>query len=138
MDGFLLFLLIFGGAAIINNWGSITKAMAGWPMAQVRRPDGLAMTLYRGAEHPFIHALNTAEAWAVCIDLPGAHAHDAKAALDWGLAPAPDGGAVFAVNATLGLVEDISPSDLLVRKHIARHWLLAGNDCHRAGRLLCR
>ena len=105
--------------AIIADKSNIDEAMAGWPIAQVRRSDGLVMTLYRGAEHPFIHALNTAESWAVCIDLPGAHAHDAKAALDWGLAAAPDGGAVFAVNATLGLVEDISPSDLLVRRSVA-------------------
>jgi hypothetical protein len=105
--------------AIIADKRNIGEAMAGWPIAQVRRPDGLVMTLYRGVEHPFVHALNTAEAWAVCIDLPGAHAHDAKAALDWGLAAAPDGGAVFAVNATLGMVEDISPSDLLVRRSVA-------------------
>ena len=105
--------------AIIADKRNIGEAMAGWPIAQVRRPDGLVMTLYRGLEHPFIHALNTAEAWAVCIDLPGAHAHDAKAALDWGLAAAPDGGAVYAVNATLGFVEDISPSDLLVRRSVA-------------------
>ena len=38
-----------------------------------------------GAEHPFIHALNSVEAWAVCIDLPAAGADDAEAALDWGL-----------------------------------------------------
>jgi hypothetical protein len=105
--------------AVIADKRNIGEAMAGWPIAQVRRPDGLVMTLYRGAEHPFVHALNTAEAWAVCIDLPGVHADDAKAALDWGLAEAPDGGAVFAVNATLGLVEDISPSDLLVRRSVA-------------------
>jgi hypothetical protein len=105
--------------AIIADKRNIGEAMAGWPIAQLRRPDGLVMTLYRGAEHPFIHALNTAEAWAVCIDLPGAHADDAKAALDWGLAAAPDGGAVYAVNATLGFVEDISPSDLQVRRSVA-------------------
>lgn len=105
--------------AVIADKRNIGEAMAGWPIAQIRRPDGLVMTLYRGAEHPFIHALNTAEAWAVCIDLPGANADDAKAALDWGLAAAPDGGTVFAVNATLGMVVDVSPSDLLVRRSVA-------------------
>jgi hypothetical protein len=105
--------------AVVADKRNIDEAMAGWPIAQLRRPDGLVMTLYRGVEHPFVHALNTAEAWAVCIDLPGVRAHDAKAALDWGLAAAPDGGAVFAVNATLGLVEDISPNDLLVRRSVA-------------------
>jgi hypothetical protein len=105
--------------AVIADKRNINEAMAGWPIAQIRRPDGLVMTLYRGAEHPFIHALNSAEAWAVCIDLPDARADDAKAALDWGLAEGPDGSSVFAVNATLGLVEDISPSDLLVRRSVA-------------------
>lgn len=113
--------------AVIADKRNIGEAMAGWPIAQVRRPDGLVMTLYRGAEHPFIHALNTVEAWAVCIDLPAAHADDAKAALDWGLAVAPDGGAVFAVNATLGTVVDVSPSELFVRRSAAVEPLAAGS-----------
>jgi hypothetical protein len=113
--------------AVIADKRNIGEAMAGWPIAQVRRPDGLVMTLYRGAEHPFIHALNTVEAWAVCIDLPPAHAGDAKTALDWGLATAPDGAAVFAVNATLGTVVDVSPSDLLVRRTAAVEPLAAAS-----------
>jgi hypothetical protein len=102
--------------AVIADKRNLDEAMAGWPIAQLRRPDGLVMTLYRGAEHPFIHALNTTEAWAVCIDLPATHADDANAALDWGLAAAPDGRAVFAVNATLGLAVDVNPTDLVVRR----------------------
>jgi hypothetical protein len=46
------------------------EAMAGWPIAQVQRPDGMVFTLYHGAEHPFIHALSSVDAWALCIDLP--------------------------------------------------------------------
>jgi hypothetical protein len=101
--------------AIIADKRNIGEAMAGWPIAQVRRPDGIVFTLYRGAEHPFIHALNTAEGWAVCIDLPASR-DDAAAALDWGLAAAPDGQAVFAVNATLGVAVDVNPTDLTVRR----------------------
>jgi hypothetical protein len=101
--------------AIIADKRNIGEAMAGWPIAQVRRPEGIVFTLYRGAEHPFIHALNTAEGWAVCIDLPASR-NDAVAALDWGLAPAPDGQAVFAVNATLGVAVDVNPMDLTVRR----------------------
>ena len=113
--------------AIIADKRNIGEAMAGWPIAQVRRPDGLVMTLYRGAEHPFIHALNTVEAWAVCIDLPTAHADYATAAIDWGLAAAPDGGTVFAVNATLGMVVDVSPSELIVRRTAAVEPLVAAS-----------
>jgi hypothetical protein len=101
---------------IIADKRNLEEAMSGWPIAQIRRPDGIVMTLYRGAEHPFIHALNTREAWAVCIDLPSAQAEDAEAALDWGVAAAPDGQAVYAVNATLGLAVDVNPTELTVRQ----------------------
>ena len=77
--------------AIITDKRNLDEAMAGWPIAQLRQADGMVFTLYRGAEHPFIHALNTVEAWAVCIDLPAVRADDEEAALDWGLAAAPDG-----------------------------------------------
>ena len=56
------------GAVADKNEGD--EAMAGWPIAQARRPDGMVFTLYRGAEHPFIHALSSVDAWALCIDLP--------------------------------------------------------------------
>jgi outer membrane protein assembly factor BamB len=101
--------------AIIADKRNVGEAMAGWPIAQIRRSDGVVLTLYRGTEHPFIHALNTAEGWAVCIDLPASR-DDASAALDWGLAAAPDGQAVFAVNATLGVAVDVNPTDLTVRR----------------------
>ena len=113
--------------AIIADKRNLDEAMAGWPIAQVRRPDGLVFTLYRGAEHPFIHALNATEGWAVCIDLPAVRAHDAAAALDWGLAVAPDGRAVFAVNSTLGLAVDVDPGELSVRRTGAVQPLAAGS-----------
>jgi hypothetical protein len=101
--------------AIIADKRNLEEAMAGWPVAQLRRSDGIVLTLYRGAEHPFIHALNTREGWAVCIDLPASR-DDAAAAADWGLAEAPNGHAVFAVNATLGVAVDVNPSELTVRR----------------------
>ena len=101
---------------IIADKRNLDEAMAGWPIAQLVRPDGMVFTLYRGAEHPFIHALNTVEAWAVCIDLPADNADDAMAALDWGLGAAPDGHAIFAANATLGLAVDVDPRELAVRR----------------------
>jgi hypothetical protein len=101
---------------VIADKRNIGEAMAGWPIAQLRRPDGIVLTLYRGAEHPFVHALNTAEAWAVCLDLPANGASDAVAARDWGLAPSADGKTVYAINANLGLAAEINPSELTVTR----------------------
>ncbi len=101
---------------VIADKSNLGEAMAGWPVTQLRRPDGVVLTLYRGRDHPFIHALNSKEAWAVCIDLPATAHYDAASAQDWGLAESPAGAAVFAINATLGLVVDVDPAALQVRR----------------------
>ena len=80
--------------------------MAGWPIAQVRRPDGMVFTLYRGGE-PLIHALSSIDAWALCIDLPATGTNDTDAASDWGLTATIDGRSIIAANATLGVAVDI-------------------------------
>lgn len=95
---------------------NIDEVMAGYPLAQVRRADGGVLTLYRGTEHPFIHALNSVDGWALCIDLPANGAADTAAAADWGLAQTDDGHSVYAVNATLGLVEEVDPTDFAIRR----------------------
>ena len=92
---------------IITDKRNLGEAMAGWPLAQLRSPSGMVLTLYRGTDHPFIHALNTAEAWAVCIDLPGGE--DATDERDWGLAASTGWGSLLAVNATRGLAVDLDP-----------------------------
>ncbi|MDP9482632.1 MAG: hypothetical protein M3P84_05345 [Chloroflexota bacterium] len=104
---------------IIVDKRNIEEQMAGYPLAQVRREDGLVLTLYQGVEFAFIHALNTIEGWAVCIDLPASGLDDARAAADWGLAQAPDGRSVYAVNATLGLVADIDPAQQGLRRSVS-------------------
>lgn len=95
---------------------NLNEPMAGYPIAQLRRPDGFVFTLYRGAEHPFIHALSSTDGWALCIDLPATGSDDAAAAADWGLTAAADGPAFFAVNATLGLAVELDANDLSVRR----------------------
>ena len=92
------------------------ERMAGSPIAQLHQADGVVLTLYRGPEHPFIHALSSKEAWAVCIDLPAGGADDAAAALDWGLTASADGSAVFAANASIGLAVEVDPVGLAVRR----------------------
>ena len=101
---------------VVVDKRNIDETMAGVPVTQLRRADGNVMTLYRGVEHPFVHALGSIEKWAVCIDLPATGVDDAAAALDWGLTQTPNGGAVYAVNATLGLVVDIDPNELTARR----------------------
>ena len=103
---------------VIVDKRNLDEAMAGWPVAQARRSDGMIFTLYRGAEHPFIHALNSIEGWALCIDLPATGAENADAALDWGLTPAVGGSDLLAINATLGLAVQVVPFDAAIRRTI--------------------
>ncbi|HEY8989392.1 MAG TPA: hypothetical protein VIM39_10255 [Candidatus Limnocylindrales bacterium] len=101
---------------VIVDKRNIGEAMAGWPLGQVRRSDGMVLTIYRGTAHPFIHALNTIDAWAVCIDLPSSGASDTSAAGDWGIVADPAGRSVYAVNATLGLAAEINATELVVKR----------------------
>jgi hypothetical protein len=87
--------------------------MAGYPLAQLRRNDGVVMTLYDGPEHPFIHALQSREAWALCIDLPVIAGTDRTS---WGLTQSADGRSVFAANGAAGVVVDVDPNEYAVRR----------------------
>lgn len=111
---------------IVADKRSLAEPMAGWPIAQVRRPDGGVFTLYRGTEHPFIHALSTSEGVAVCIDLPARGADDLAAARDWGLAESADGRSLYAINSTLGFVVDVDPAQLGIRRSVSVEPLGAG------------
>jgi hypothetical protein len=102
---------------VVVDKREVDEAMAGYPIAQLRQADGMVFTLYRGAEHPFIHALSSVDGWALCIDLPATGADDDAAALDWGLT-ASAGGTIYAVNATLGLVADLDATDLSIRRSV--------------------
>ncbi|HEY3163685.1 MAG TPA: hypothetical protein VGJ71_04960 [Candidatus Limnocylindrales bacterium] len=105
--------------AVIVDKGDADAYMAGSPLAQLRRADGLVLTLYRGPDHPFIHALNSIEAWAICIDLPAASAaagSELSARADWGLSETASGSSVYAVNASLGLAVEVDPRELAVRR----------------------
>ena len=103
---------------VVVDKSGLDEAMAGYPIAQVRRPDGMVYTLYRGPEHPFIHALSSIDGWALCIDLPATGADDEAAARDWGLAASMDGSTLIAANATLGLAVQIPFADLAVHKSV--------------------
>jgi len=102
--------------AIIVDKRNLDEAMAGRPISQFRRADGMVFTLYRGAEYPFIHALDTVDAWAVCIDLPAEGMDDTSAGQDWGVAGAGGEAPAMAINATLGIAVEIDPAELTIRR----------------------
>ena len=56
---------------IVSDRSSWETTMRGWPISRVDRA-GWAFTLYGTGMTPFIHALDTRHAVAVCIDLPWA------------------------------------------------------------------
>jgi hypothetical protein len=87
--------------------------MAGYPIAQIRRADGVVMTLYDGPEHPFILARQSNEAWALCIDLPVAPDAERSA---WGLTTGSDGRTVFAANGSSGVVVELEPNEYAVKR----------------------
>lgn len=99
---------------IIADKRNLDAAMGGYPITQLRHDDGVVFTLYRGTDHTFIHALNSREAWAICLGLPTIGAGEEAAAGDWGLGQATDGRLVYAVNATLGLAIEIDPGELTI------------------------
>ena len=101
---------------IITDKRNLDETMAGWPIAQLRSPTGLVLTLYRGVDHPFIHALNTVDARAVCIDLPGGGSVADDEA--WGLAASESWASVYAVNAARNLAIDVDPQELVARRTV--------------------
>lgn len=112
---------------VIVDKVKIGEDMAGWPISQLRTPAGVVYTLYRGAEHPFVHALQSADGFAVCIDLPiGDRGLDEDRVIDWGLAASPDWTSVYAVNATVGQIVEIDPAELAIR-HSATIKPIAGD-----------
>jgi hypothetical protein len=55
----------------VNDKRASVRTMQGSPVARAKSPDGTwVYTLYGGAHHSFIHALDTRHVEAVCIDMP--------------------------------------------------------------------
>jgi WD40 repeat protein len=88
---------------------TLRSAMEGHPVAQLLDTDGrISYTVYHNDHHgPFIHALNTTDGTAICIDLPKEGRDNHAAGRYWGLALSPDGRTLFAANAALGLAAAI-------------------------------
>lgn len=67
-----------------------------------------------GDVHAFVHVLNLDQGWAHCVDLPK-NFGNGEAPAD-GLAVSPDGGAVYVVDASKGLIGEIDTRRLRVTR----------------------
>lgn len=92
---------------------TLQSAMEGHPVAQLLGRDGrIAYTVYHNHHHgPFIHALNTTDGTAICIDLPKEGRESHAAGRYWGLALSSDGRTLFAANGALGLAAAIDTAE---------------------------
>ena len=84
---------------IVDKSAVAEGPMAGTPIARATTAAGdWVYTAYRG-DHAFVHALNTVDRFAVCIDLP----HKAAKVSDWTLDLDEPAGALTATSPTTGM-----------------------------------
>ena len=95
---------------------NVDEVMSGYAVTQLTGRLGWVYTLYLGHDGAFIHALNTNDGVAFCIDLPGTLGSDEAMAAGWGLALSPTRDELFAANGTLGVISDIDLSNFSVRR----------------------
>ncbi len=82
------------------------EAMNGNPLTRATSPDGRwAYTLYEGTEHPFVHALDTANRSARCIDLDWLHGHKDLWGMRFVVSPDGDELRVRSGEETVALVD---------------------------------
>jgi DNA-binding beta-propeller fold protein YncE len=101
---------------IVDKRDAWETSMSGYPNTRVTGPGGAwVFTLYRNAHHgPFVHALNAADGYAMCIDLPKGRGGDDRAARLWTLVRDATGSRLYAVNTALGLVSEIDGQEMSV------------------------
>jgi hypothetical protein len=94
------------------------EEMEGFPVTQVvPARNGWVYTLYSNDEHgPFVHALDAANGFAICIDLPTTGKDNTEAAFYWSLALTSGEGTLYAVNPALGQVVEIDALGATVRR----------------------
>jgi outer membrane protein assembly factor BamB len=100
---------------IIVDKRNIDEQMTGYALTQVPAANGWMYTVYEGASGPFIHALDTPEAVAFCIDLPASGSPDAASSGAWGLVLSGDGRHLYAANGALDLLSVVDLGDFSVR-----------------------
>jgi len=103
---------------VVVDKTAIAETMSGTRQSSIASADGQwVYSLYLNeAGGPFIHMLNLSERYAICVFLPKTGKDDWEKQLLWSLAQTRDGKHLYAVNGALGMVADVDPAQLSVRR----------------------
>ena len=93
---------------------NLDEQMNGYALTQEFGKAGWVFTLYRGADGAFVHALDTADGIAFCIDLPGTEAEDTATAGSWVLVADPSGERLYVANSARRTVSAIDLVDFSI------------------------
>jgi DNA-binding beta-propeller fold protein YncE len=93
---------------------NIDEQMNGYALTQAVGKAGWVFTLYRSADGAFVHALDTADGIAFCIDLPGTEADDPATAGSWGLVADPSGQRLYVADPVRRTVSAIDLVDFSI------------------------
>jgi hypothetical protein len=95
---------------------NIDEQMNGYAITQEVGRNGWVYTLYRGAEGAFIHALDTSQGIAFCIDLPGTEDDDTAANGGWSLVADPSADWLYVADPVRRTVSAINVSDFTIAR----------------------
>lgn len=103
---------------VVVDKTAIAQTMSGVRQSALPSPDGQwVYSLYLNeAGGPFIHMLNLNGRFAICVFLPKTGKEDWEKQLLWSLAQSRDGKHLYAVNGALGIVADVDPAQLRIRR----------------------
>lgn len=105
---------------VVVDKTAIAETMSGTRQSSVVSADGQwVYSLYLNqAKGPFIHMLNLDGRFAICVFLPTTGKEDFEKQLLWSLAQTTDGRSLYAVNGALGIVAEVDPAQLSVRRSV--------------------
>jgi hypothetical protein len=105
---------------VVVDKTAIAETMSGTRQSSIASPDGQwVYSLYLNeAKGPFIHMLNLSGRYAICVFLPTTGKEDVQKQLLWSIAQTRDGTRLYAVNGALGIVSEVDPAQLSVRRTV--------------------
>ncbi len=105
---------------VVVDKTAIAQTMSGTRQSSIVSADGQwVYSLYLNqAKGPFIHMLNLDGRFAICVFLPTTGKEDFERQLLWSLAQTKDGRSLYAVNGALGIVAEVDPAQLSVRRSV--------------------
>ncbi len=93
---------------------NIEEQMNGYALTQEVGKGGWVYTLYRGDAGVFVHALDTSDGIAFCVDLPGTGAEDAATNGGWSLVADPSGDWLYVADPARRTVSAINLADFTI------------------------